>query len=103
MADPSFQSLSLEDLRDALGRWIDYEAAVTGALQLVPRGLAYEPLADDYAKDAQRWDVTRRRRAVRRLDGKGCRNRGEGESKVSVPDTETSRLQASSHDPGNRP
>ena len=50
MADPSFQSLSLEDQRDALGCWIDYEAAVTDGLQLVPRGLAYEALADDYAR-----------------------------------------------------
>ena len=50
MADSSFQSLSLEDQRDALGRWIDYEAAVTGGLQLVPRGLAYEALADDYTR-----------------------------------------------------
>lgn len=36
--------------KDALGRWIDYEVAVTGGLQLVPRGLAYEALADDYAR-----------------------------------------------------
>ena len=36
--------------KDALGCWIDYEAAVTGGLQLVPHGLAYEALADDYAR-----------------------------------------------------
>ena len=36
--------------KDASGSWIDYEAAVTGGLQLVPHGLAYEALADDYAK-----------------------------------------------------
>ena len=36
--------------KDAAGSWIDYEAAVSGALQLVPHGLAYEALADDYGK-----------------------------------------------------
>ena len=50
MADPSFQPLSLDDQRDALGRWINYEAAVTGGLQLVPHGWAYEALAEDYAR-----------------------------------------------------
>ena len=36
--------------KDASGCWIDYEAAVAGGLQLVPHGLAYEALADDYAR-----------------------------------------------------
>ena len=36
--------------KDAEGNWIDYEAAVSGALQLVPRGRSYEALADDYGK-----------------------------------------------------
>ena len=35
---------------DAHGRRIDYEAAVTGNLQLVPSGAAHAVLADDYAK-----------------------------------------------------
>ena len=34
--------------KDAAGHWIDYEAAVTSALQLVPTGDAYQALADDY-------------------------------------------------------
>ena len=34
--------------KDSAGSWVDYEAAVSGALQLVPEGLAYEALADDY-------------------------------------------------------
>ena len=36
--------------KDAKGSWIDYEAAVSGASQLVPRGRSYEALADDYGK-----------------------------------------------------
>ena len=36
--------------KDAVGSWIDYEAAVTGGLQLVPRGFAFDALADDYAR-----------------------------------------------------
>ena len=36
--------------KDASGTWIDYEAAVTGDLQLVPLGPAYEALADDYQR-----------------------------------------------------
>ena len=36
--------------KDANGRWIDYEAAVTGALQLVPTGQACDVLADDYER-----------------------------------------------------
>ena len=36
--------------KDAKGNWIDYEAAVSGALQLVPRGRSYEALAEDYGK-----------------------------------------------------
>ena len=35
---------------DALGNRIDYKAAVSGNLQLVPTGEAYSVLADDYAK-----------------------------------------------------
>ena len=35
---------------DARGVRIDYEAAVTGDLQLVPSGAAYAVLADDYAR-----------------------------------------------------
>ena len=34
--------------KDAEGSWIDYEAAVSGALQLVPTGRSYQALADDY-------------------------------------------------------
>ena len=34
--------------KDAAGNWVDYEAAVSGGLQLVPEGLAYEALAEDY-------------------------------------------------------
>ena len=36
--------------RDASGGWIDYKAAVSRALQLVPDGPAYEALADDYGR-----------------------------------------------------
>ena len=36
--------------KDTTGRWIDYEAAVTGALQMVPTGQAYSALADDYGR-----------------------------------------------------
>ena len=36
--------------KDAEGNWIDYVAAVSGAMQLVPRGRSYEALADDYGK-----------------------------------------------------
>ena len=52
------------------GRWIDYEAAVTGALQLVPTGQAYEALAEDYERmlvggmlldNEERFDETARR------------------------------------------
>ncbi|MCY4239860.1 MAG: nucleotidyl transferase AbiEii/AbiGii toxin family protein, partial [Rhodospirillaceae bacterium] len=32
---------------DARGEWIDYKAAVTGGLQIVPSGAAHEMLADD--------------------------------------------------------
>ena len=35
---------------DARGERIDYEAAVSGGLQLVPSGAAHEVLADDYEK-----------------------------------------------------
>ena len=36
--------------KDAAERWIDYPAAVSGDLQLVPDGPAYGALADDYAR-----------------------------------------------------
>ncbi len=36
--------------KDATGGWIDYHAAVTGALQLVPNDHAYDVLADDYGR-----------------------------------------------------
>ena len=35
---------------DARGERIDYEAAVSGALQLIPSGAAHAVLADDYAR-----------------------------------------------------
>ena len=35
---------------DARGKRIDYEAAVSGALQLIPSGAAHAVLADDYAR-----------------------------------------------------
>ena len=34
--------------KDAAREWIDYRAAVSGALQLVPHGPGCESLADDY-------------------------------------------------------
>ena len=34
--------------KDAAGSWVDYEMAVSGGLQLVPEGPAYQVLADDY-------------------------------------------------------
>ena len=36
--------------KDVDGRWIDYEAAVAGDLQLVPSGRAYDTLAEDYGR-----------------------------------------------------
>ena len=36
--------------KDSAGDRIDYEAAVSGGLQLVPTGTALEALADDYAR-----------------------------------------------------
>ena len=36
--------------KDVDGNWIDYETAVSGKLQLVPDGPAYEALADDYGR-----------------------------------------------------
>lgn len=36
--------------KDISGNWIDYLAAVSGCLQLVPDGVAYQVLADDYDK-----------------------------------------------------
>ena len=35
---------------DAVGSWIDYEPAVSNRLQMVPKGSAYEALADDCAR-----------------------------------------------------
>lgn len=35
--------------KDTAGNWIDYEAAVSGGLELVPTGSAFEVLARDYA------------------------------------------------------
>ena len=34
--------------KDSTGSWVDYEAAVSGELQLVPDGPAYQVLSDDY-------------------------------------------------------
>lgn len=36
--------------KDASGNWVDYGAAVTGGLRLVPEGDALSALADDYAR-----------------------------------------------------
>ncbi len=36
--------------KDTSGNWVDYHAAVTGALQLVPAGASLDALADDYAR-----------------------------------------------------
>ncbi len=36
--------------KDAAGRWIDYKAAVSGELQLVPKDSTYNALAEDYGK-----------------------------------------------------
>ena len=36
--------------KDTAGNWVDYEAAVSGGLQLVPDGPAYQVLADDYGR-----------------------------------------------------
>lgn len=36
--------------KDACGVQIDYEAAVSGTLQLIPSGAAYKVLADDYGR-----------------------------------------------------
>ena len=36
--------------KDTTGTWIDYEAAVSGDLQLVPEGSFYEALAEDYGR-----------------------------------------------------
>ena len=56
--------------KDVDGRWIDYEAAVTGDLQLVPTGRAYDALAEDYERmlvggmlldDEERFDEIARR------------------------------------------
>ena len=35
--------------KGADGAWVDYEAAVSGKLRLVPTGPAFDALADDYA------------------------------------------------------
>ena len=34
--------------KNTAGNWVDYEAAVSGGLQLVPEGLAYQVLSRDY-------------------------------------------------------
>ena len=34
--------------RDASGNWVDYEAAVSGGLRLVPTGASRDALADGY-------------------------------------------------------
>lgn len=39
-----------EGHKDTESNWIDYVAAESGALQLVPRGRSYEALGDDYGK-----------------------------------------------------
>ena len=36
--------------KDTAGNWVNYEAAVSGDLQLVPEGAFYETLADDYRR-----------------------------------------------------
>ena len=36
--------------KDASGNWVDYHAAVAGALQLVPEGPSFDALAEDYAR-----------------------------------------------------
>ena len=36
--------------KDASGTWVDYEAAVSGGLELVPTGPSLAALADDYAR-----------------------------------------------------
>ena len=36
--------------KDARGRWIDYRAAVSSELQLVPEGLARNALQEDYER-----------------------------------------------------
>ena len=36
--------------KDASGNWVDYEAAVTGGLDLVPTDSSFAALADDYAR-----------------------------------------------------
>ena len=36
--------------KDVSGQWIDYEAAVSGGLQLVPDGVARKALEEDYER-----------------------------------------------------
>ena len=36
--------------KDAVANWVDYLAGVSGALQLIPDGLVYQVLADDYGR-----------------------------------------------------
>lgn len=36
--------------KDASGTWVDYRAAVSGGLELVPTGPYHSALADDYAR-----------------------------------------------------
>lgn len=51
--------------RDVDGRWIDYEVAVMGGLQLVPSGRAYDALADDYERMLAGGNASRGRGDIR--------------------------------------
>lgn len=53
---------------DAHGKRIDYKAAVSGELQLVPTGDAYALLANDYHEHAGQRNAARRERTVRCSD-----------------------------------
>ena len=65
--------------KDAEGSWIDYEAAASGELQLVPHGLTYEALADDYSRMLSDGMLLDDERAVRGPDGEMCRYSSEGQ------------------------
>ena len=69
--------------KDVDGVWIDYETAVTGELQLVPTGRAYDALAEDYERmlaggmlldDEERFDEIARRCAVMEARANGVLN-----------------------------
>ena len=64
---------------DARGNRIDYEAVVSGGLQLVPSGAAYAVLADGLCEDAGRRHAPRRERTVRCTYGTMRRHRGTGQ------------------------